>query len=80
MIATALHIGVNYNRWHVEDITARLLEANITDTDAVTVLSQLEPIRHYLVVVLDRVDKNKVHPILRAFMDVAEEEYKNRNV
>lgn len=80
LIATALHVGVNYNRWHVEDIAARLLEANITDTDAVTVLSQLEPIRHYLVVVSDRVDKKKVHPILRALFDVAEEEYKNRNI
>jgi serine/threonine protein kinase len=80
LIATALHVGVNYNRWHVEDVAARLLEANITDTDAVTILSELEPIRHYLVVVSDRVDKKKVHPILRALMDVAEEEYKNRSV
>lgn len=80
LIATALHVGVNYNRYHVEDAAAALLQANITDTDAVTLLSELEPIRHYLVAISDRLDKNKVHPILRALVDVAEEEYRNRNV
>jgi serine/threonine protein kinase len=80
MIATALHVGVNYNRWYVEDAAAALLHTKITDTDAVTILSELEPIRHYLVAIADRLDKNKVHPILRALVDVAEEEYRNRNV
>jgi len=41
LIATALHVGVNYNRYHVEDAAAALLQANITDTDAVTLLSEL---------------------------------------
>jgi hypothetical protein len=80
LIATALHVGVNYNRYHVEDAAAALLQANITDTDAVTLLSELEPVRHYLVAISDRLDKNKVHPILRALVEVAEEEYRNRNV
>ena len=80
LIATALHVGVNYNRYRVEDAAATLLQANITDTDAVTLVSELEPIRHYLVVISDRLDKNKVHPILRALVDVAEEEYKSTNI
>jgi eukaryotic-like serine/threonine-protein kinase len=80
LLATALHVGVNYNRYHVQDVAAMLLASNISDTDAVTILSELEPIRHYLVVISHRIPRDKVHHILRSLIDIAEEEYRTENM
>jgi eukaryotic-like serine/threonine-protein kinase len=66
LAAVALEVGVSHNRWFVLDIAASLFSLVDTDLEALELVRTLEPMKHTLPVIADKVNMAKLHPILQA--------------
>ncbi|MGC2744989.1 MAG: serine/threonine-protein kinase [Candidatus Angelobacter sp.] len=69
LVETAVVIGVSYNRWHVMEIAAKLVEQTKDQNDAVALFSRLEPLKQQLAAIEGYLKKENVHPIIRLLFD-----------
>jgi len=68
LAATALQVGVSHNRFYVMDVAANLVQSANRNDQALSLAHALEPIASYLASISDKLNRNRLHPIIRELL------------
>ncbi len=72
--AVALEVGVSHNRFYVMDVAARLIAGTREEENARVLAHALRPVSKYLSAIEDRLDRRRLHPLIRDVFDLSEGE------
>lgn len=72
LAATALQVGVGYNRFHVMGIAGSLIQAVQDDESAIALFKRIEPLKTSLPAINEYFDKRKLHPMIRILLETTE--------